>query len=115
MANADTLTTMGNAQLTVLHAASVASKITGPSNVEALGGGTVQLVAHPPQEGHRIDNNSSAASMPTKAGDVEEASSNTDLLPTRSQAKAVDEEESHSRQTPSQLLNSSQDQHTLPK
>ena len=85
MANADALTTMGNAQLTVLHAESVAAKTTGLSNVEALGGGTVQLVTHPPREGHRIDNNGSAASKATKAGDMEEAS--RDLLQTRSQAK----------------------------
>ena len=50
MANADTLTTTQNAQLMVLHAANVADKITGHSNVEALGGGTVQLVTHPPQK-----------------------------------------------------------------
>ena len=92
MANADALTTTGNAQLTVLHAVSEAVKITGLSNVGTLGGGTVQLVAHPPQEGHRIDNDDSAASKPTKPGDVEEASSR-DLLPTRSQAKAMPEEE----------------------
>ena len=74
---------MGNAQPTVLHAASVTIKITGLSNVEALGGGTVQLVTHPPQKGHRIDNDGSVASKPTKAEDVEEGSSR-DLLPTRS-------------------------------
>ena len=115
MANADALTTTGNAQLTVLHAVSVAIKITGLSNAEAPVGGTVQLVAHPPQEGYRIDKDGSVASMPIKAGNVEEASSNSDLLPTRSQTKAEDEEESHSRQIPSQLLLSFQDQHTLPK
>ena len=70
----------------------------------------------PALEDHRIDNSDSAASMPTKAWDVEEASSSSiDPLPTRNQAKAVDEEESHSRLPPSQLQNSSQDQHTLPK
>ena len=78
MTNVDALTTTGNAQLMVLHATSVATKIPGLSNVEALGGGTVQLVTHPPWEGHRMDNNSSAASNPTKAGDVEAAS--RDLL-----------------------------------
>ena len=113
MANADALITMGNVQLTVLHAVSVAAKITGLSNVEALGGGIVQLVSHPPWEGHRIDKDGSVASKPTKAGNMEAAS--RDLLPTRSQAKAMAEEERPSRQMPSQLLNSSQDQHTLPK
>ena len=114
MANVDALTTMGNAQLMVLHAVSVAIKISGISNVQAPGGGTVQLVTHPPWEGHRIDNGNSVASKPTKAGDMEEASSSSsDLLPTRNQA--MDEEESHSRLLPSQLQISSQDQHTLPK
>ena len=84
------------------------------SNVEALGGGTVQLVTHPSQEGHKIDNKDSAASSSTKAGDEEEATSSTDPLPTRSLAQAKDEEESHLRLSPSRLLNSSQDQHTLP-
>ena len=83
MASADAHTTMGNAQPTVLHAASVAARITGLSNVKALGGGTIQLVAHPPLEGHRIDRDSSAPSR--KAGNVV-ASRN--LLP-RSQAKAM--------------------------
>ena len=54
MANVDALTATGNAKLMVLHAASVAGKITGLSNVEAPRGGTVQLVAHPPWEGHKI-------------------------------------------------------------
>ena len=97
MANVDALTTMGNAQLTVLHAASVAATITGLSNLEALGGGTVQLVTCPPREGNRIDNDGSVASKPTKAGDVEEASSSRDLLPISSQDKAVAEEERPSR------------------
>ena len=101
MANVDALTTTGNAKLMVLHAASVADKITGLSNAEALGGGTVQLVTHPPGEGHRIDNSDPVASMPTKPGDMEEASSNSDLLPTRNHANDVDEEESHSRLPPS--------------
>ena len=72
MANEDALITMGNAQPMVLHAASVAIKITGLSNVEAPGGGTVQLVAHPPQEDHRIDNRDSATSKPAEVEDKEE-------------------------------------------
>ena len=91
MANVTALTTMGNAQLMVLDAVSVAAKITGLSNVEVLGGGTVQLVTHPPREGHRTDNGNSVANKPTKAWDMEEASSSRDLLPTRSQAKAITE------------------------
>ena len=72
VANADAHITTGNAQLTELHAASVAIKITGLSNVEALGGGTVQLVAHPPWEGHRTDNGDSATSKPSEAEQEEE-------------------------------------------
>ena len=72
-----------------LHAVSVAVRITGHSNVEALGGGTVQQVAHPPPEGHRIDRDGSAVSSQIKAGDMEEAVASRDLLPTRSQAKAM--------------------------
>ena len=66
-------------------------------------------------EGHRKDNSDSVASKPTKAEDMEEASSNSDLLPTRNQPKAMDEEENHSRLPPSQIWISSWDQHTLPK
>ena len=86
MANADANTTMGNAQPTVLHAASVASRITGLSNVEVLGVGTVQPVTHPPREGHK-DRGGSAPSR--KAGDMEEAAASRNLLPIRSQGKAV--------------------------
>ena len=61
----------------------------GLSNVEALGGGTVQLVTYPPWEGHRIDRDGSVVSSQIKAGDMEEVVASRDLLPTRSQAKAV--------------------------
>ena len=54
VASADVHTAMVTAQPTQLHAVSVAVRITGLSNVEALGG-TVQLVAHHPRKGHRID------------------------------------------------------------
>ena len=53
MASADAHTAMVIVQLTEPHAASVAGQITGLSNVEAPGGGTVQLVAHHPRKGHR--------------------------------------------------------------
>ena len=55
VASVDAHTAMVIAQPTGPHAASVAVKITGLSNVEALGGGTVQPVAHPPREGHRTE------------------------------------------------------------
>ena len=53
MASADAHTATVIAQPTEPHAASVAGQITGPSNVGAPGGGTVQPVAHHPREGHR--------------------------------------------------------------
>ena len=56
-----------------------------------MGGGTVQLVAHPPQEGHRIDRDGSAVTSQTKAGDVEEAVASRNLLP-KDQVVAVAEE-----------------------
>ena len=59
VASAEAHTTTVNAQLTGPHAVSVAGQITGLSNVEAPGGGTVQPVAHPPREGHRTDRRSS--------------------------------------------------------
>ena len=115
VATVDALTTTGNAQCRVLYAATVARRTTGLSNVEALGGGTVHLVAHPPWEGHNRDNKDSVASSSTKAGDrKEEATSSRGPLP-RSQVLAEDEEESHTRLLPSWLLNSSWDQYTLPK
>ena len=87
MASADAHTTTVNAQPMVPHAASVAARITQLSNVEALGGGTVQLVTHPPREGHRIDRDSSAPSR--KAENEEAAATSRDPLPTRSQGKAM--------------------------
>ena len=68
VASTDAHTAMVIAQLMGPHAASVAGQITGPSNVEALGGGTVQPVTHPPREGHRIDRDASVATSQTKAG-----------------------------------------------
>ena len=113
VASVDAHTATVIAQPSVLHAVSVANRITGLSNVEALGGGTVQLVVHPPWEGHRIDRDDSAPSR--KAGDMEEAVASRNLLPTRSQAKAMAVEvASHSRQAPSQLL-VFLDHNTLPK
>ena len=95
MANADTLTTTGNAQCSGIHAATVVRRTTGLSNVEALGGGSVHLVTHPPQEGHNRDNEDSVASSSTKAGvGEEEATNSRDPLP-RNKVLAEDEEESH--------------------
>ena len=89
------------AKFTVLHAASVAVSITGLSNVEALGGETVQPVTHPPGKAHRIDRDGSAATSQTKAEDVEEeAVASRNLLP-KDQAVAVAKEEaSPSKRTP---------------
>ena len=83
------------------HAASVAGQITGPSNVEAPGGGTVQPVAHHPREGHRIDRDAPVAiSSPTKAKDKEEEETySRDLLPKGQAVAVAEEEESPSRQT----------------
>ena len=93
VASVDAHTAMVIAQPTGPHAASVASQTTGLSNVEALGGGTVQPVAHPPQEGHRIDRDASVATSQTKAEDEEEEeTSSRNLLP-KGQAMAVAEEE----------------------
>ena len=101
MASADAHTATVNALLMVLHAASVAIQITGLSNVEALGGGTVQLVAHPPWEGHRIDRDGSAVTSQTKAEDVEEeAVASRNLLPKNQVVAMAEEEASPSKQTP---------------
>ena len=82
MASVDADTAMVIAQLTEPHAASVAGQITGLSNVEALGGGTVQPVTHHPREGHRIDRDASVATRPAKAKDKEEEeTSSRDQLP----------------------------------
>ena len=100
VASVDAHTTMVNAQLMGPHAVSVAGQITGLSNVQAPGGGTVQLVTHPPREGHRIDRDASAATSQTKAEDEEEEeTSSRNPLP-KGQAMAVaEEEENPSRQT----------------
>ena len=100
VASADTHTAMVIAQPTGPHAVSVADQITGLSNVEAPGGGTVQPVTHHPREGHRIDRDASVATRPAKAKDEEEEETTSrDPLP-KGQAVAVAEEEgSPSRQT----------------
>ena len=100
MASVDAHTAMVIAQLMGPHAVSVASQITGLSNVEAPGGGTVQPVTHPPREGHRIDRDASVVTSLTKAEDEEEEeTSSRNLLP-KGQAMAVaEEEENPSRQT----------------
>ena len=87
------------AQPTEPHAVSVADQITGPSNVGAPGGRTVQPVTHHPQEGHRIDRDASVAtSRPTKAKDEEEEeTSSRDLLPKGPAVAVAEEEESPSR------------------
>ena len=90
----------GDCQLTGPHAVSVASQITGLSNVEAPEGGTVQPVAHPPREGHRIDRDTSVATSPTKAEDEEEEeTSSRNLLPKGQAVAMAEEEENPSRQT----------------
>ena len=100
MASVDAHTAMVIAQLTGLHAVSVAGQITGLSNVEALGGGTVQPVAHPPWEGHRKDRDASVVTSQTKAEDKEEEeTSNRNLLPKGQAVDMAEEEESPSRQT----------------
>ena len=101
VASVDAHTVTVTAQPMEPHVASVAGQITGLSNVEAPGGGTVQLVAHPPREGHRIDRDASAATSQPKAGDEEEeAMSSRNLLP-KGQAMAMAEEEANpSRRTP---------------
>ena len=99
MASADAHTATVIAQPTETHAVSVASQITGPSNVGAPGGGTVQPVAHHHCEGHRIDRDAPAAtSHPTKAKDEkEEETSSRDLLPKGQAVAVAEEEESPSR------------------
>ena len=100
MASADAHTAMVIAQPTEPHAVSVAGQITGLSNVEAPGGGTVQPVAHPPREGHRIDRDASVATSPTKAKDEEEEETSSRNLLQKGQAVAVaKEKENPSRRT----------------
>ena len=91
MASADAHTAMVIAKPTEPHAVSVAGQITGLSNVEAPGGGTVQPVIHPPPEGHK-DRDASVVTSPIKAKDEEEEMSSRDPLP-KGQAVAVAEEE----------------------
>ena len=87
------------AQPTEPHAVNVASQITGPSNVGAPGGGTVQPVAHHPGEGHRIDRDAPVAtSRPTKAKDEEEEETSSRGPLPKGQAVAVAEEQNPSRQ-----------------
>ena len=93
VASVDAHTAMVIAQPTEPHTVSVAGHITGLSNVEAPGGGTVQPVAHPPQEGVRIDRDTLVATSPTKAGDEEEEETSSRNLLTKGQAVAVAEEE----------------------
>ena len=100
MASADAHTATVIAQPTEPHAASVAGQITGPSNVGAPGGGTVQPVAHHPREGHRIDRDAPVVTSHQKAKDEEEEeTSSRDLLPKGHTVAMAEEEESPSRQT----------------
>ena len=98
MASVDAHTAMVIAQPTEPHAVSVASQITGPSNVEAPGGGTVQPVAHPLQEGHK-DRDTSVATSQTKAKDKEEEMPSRNLLPKGQAVAVAEEEENPSRRT----------------
>ena len=86
------------AQPTEPHAASVASQITGPSNVGALGGGTVQPVAHHLREGHRIDRDAPVVTSHQKDEEEEETPSRG-LLPDGQPVAVAEEEENPSRQT----------------
>ena len=99
VASADAHTTTVKAELTGPHAVSVASQITGLSNVEAPGGGTVQPVAHPPREGHRIDRDASAATSHTKAGGEEKEETSSRNLPKGQAVAMAEEEENPSRGT----------------
>ena len=100
VASADAHTTTVIAQPTEPHAVSVTSQITGLSNVEAPGGGTVQPVAHHPREGHRIDRDPSVATRPAKAKDEEEEETTSrDPLPKGQAVAVAEEEENPSRQT----------------
>ena len=99
VASADAHTATVIAQPTEPHAASVGSQITGLSNVEAPGGGSVQPVTHHPREGHRIDRDASVATRPAKAKDEEEEETTSrDPLPKGQAVAMAEEEESPSRQ-----------------
>ena len=97
MASADAHTATVIAQPMEPHAVSVAGQITGLSNVEAPGGGTVQPVTHPPREGHRIDRDAPVVTSQTKAEEEEETPSRS-LLPKGQAVAAAEEEENPSRQ-----------------
>ena len=100
VASVDAHTATVIAQPTEPHAVSVASQITGLSNVEAPGGGTVQPVTHHPQEGHRIDRDAPAATRPAKVKvEEEEETTSRDLLPKGQAVAMAEEEENPSRQT----------------
>ena len=99
MASADAHTAMVIAQPTEPHAVSVAGQITGPSNVGAPGGGTVQPVAHHPREGHRIDRDTPVVTSHQKAKDEEEEETpSRGLLPDGQPVAMAEEEENPSRQ-----------------
>ena len=99
VASVDAHTAMVIAQPTEPHAVNVANQITGLSNVEAPGGGTVQPVTHHPREGHRIDRDASVATRPAKAKDEEEEETTSrDRLPKGQAVAVAEEEESPSRQ-----------------
>ena len=98
--SADAHTATVIAQPTEPHAVNVAGQITGPNNVGASGGGTVQPVAHHPREGHRIDRDAPVVTSHQKAkGEEEEETSSRDLLPKGQAVAVAEEEESPSRQT----------------
>ena len=100
VASVDAHTAMVIAQPTEPHAVSVAGQITGLSNVEAPGGGTVQPVTHHPWKGHRIDRDASVATRPAKAKNKEEEETTSrDLLPKGQAVAVAEEEENPSRQT----------------
>ena len=98
VASADAHTATAIAQPTEPHAASVAGQITGPSNVGAPGGGTVQPVTHHPREGHRIDRDAPVVTSHQKDEEEEETPSRG-LLPDGQPVAMAEEEENPSRQT----------------
>ena len=98
VASADAHTATVIALPTEPHAASVAGQITGPSNVGAPGGGTVQPVAHHPREGHRIDRDAPVVTSHQKDEEEEETPSRG-LLPDGQPVAMAEEEENPSRQT----------------
>ena len=95
MASVDAHTATVIARHTELHAVNVVIRITGLSNVEGPGGATVQLLTHPPWEGHRINRDTSVATSQTKAEDVEEEGMPSRNLLPKGQLVAVAEEEAN--------------------